>query len=125
MGFFDNITGSIRDSLRGDIDDLLKADSDALPDMASESDNKGAVGQKAIIDDPFFDQVHQHFIFKNKMSRLSNKTLKDTSVRDWLVSAIIQARIDTMLMFARPQRRQFDMGYRIKKSSRNSILCWS
>jgi len=122
MGFFDNLTGSIRDSLRGDIDELLKADADALPDHAMESDNKGAIGQKAIIDDPFFDQVHQHFIFKNKMSRLSNKTLKDTSVRDWLVSAIIQARVDTMLMFARPQRRQFDMGYRIKKKDGDEHL---
>lgn len=122
MGFFDNLTSGIRDSLRSDIDDLLKADADSLPDMANESDNKGAIGQKAIIDDPFFDQVHQHFIFKNKMSRISNKTLKDTSVRDWLVSAIIQARVDTMLMFARPQRRQFDMGYRIKKKDKNEHI---
>jgi hypothetical protein len=118
MGFFDNLTKSIRDSLRGDIDDLLKADADALPDNPEEgATNKGAIGQRAIIDDPFFDQVHQHFIFKSKMSRITHKTLKDTSVRDWVVSSIIQARIDTMLRFARPQRKQFDMGFKFQKKN--------
>lgn len=123
MGFFDNLTKGIRDSLRGDIDDLLKADSDALPDSGDQSlSHKGAIGQKAIINDPFFDQVHQHFIFKNKMSRISNKTLKDTSVRDWLISSIIQTRADTMLAFSRPQRKQFDTGFKIfKKDGKDNL----
>ena len=115
MGFFDDLTGNIRKSLRGDIDDLLKADADALPDHDEKAAVGDGIGQKAIIDDPFFDQVHQHFIFKSKMSRISNKILKDTSVRDWLVSAIIQARADTVQAFARPQSRQFDTGFKIKK----------
>lgn len=123
MGFFDDLTKSIRDSLKGDIDDMLKADADALPEKPiPEAEDKNAIGQKAIIDDPFFDQVHQHFIFKNKMSRISNKTLKDTSVRDWLVSSIIQARTDTMLRFARPQRKQFDMGFKIVKKNSTENL---
>jgi len=37
MGFFDNLTGNIRNSLRGDIDDLLKADADALPDLGNDN----------------------------------------------------------------------------------------
>jgi len=122
MGFFDNLTDNIRKSLRGDIDDLLKADADALPDHDDKAIASDGIGQKAIIDDPFFDQVHQHFIFKSKMSRISNKILKDTSVRDWLVSAIIQGRADTMLSFARPQRRQFDTGFKIKKKNGDEHL---
>ena len=123
MGIFDNFTKGITDSLKGDIDELLKADADLLPDNPEEAaTNKGAIGQKAIIDDPFFDQVHQHFIFKNKMSRISNKTLKDTSVRDWLISAIMQSRADTMLRFARPQRRKFDMGFKITKKESTDNL---
>jgi hypothetical protein len=123
MGFFDDLTKSIRDSLRGDIDDLLKADADALPDTGNQEQLKdGGIGQKAIIDDPFFDQVHQHFIFKNKMSRISNKTLKDTSIRDWLVGSIIQTRADTMLMFAQPQRKQFETGFRIRKQDGSDKL---
>lgn len=122
MGFFDDLTKSIRDSLRGDIDDLLKADADALPDKPTDPQAQAGIGQKAIIDDPFFDQVHQHFIFKNKMSRISNKTLKDTSVRDWLISSIIQARADTILRFARPQRKQFDTGFKVQKKDGDEHL---
>jgi len=121
MGFFDNLTKNIRDALTGDIDEMLKGDGNNLTERPQEiATNEGAIGQKAIITDPFFDQVHQHFIFRNKLSRISNKTLKDTSVRDWLVSAIIQARCDTMLRFARPQRKNLDMGYVIKKKDKHS-----
>lgn len=123
MGWFDDLTKGIRDGLSGQIDDLMKADG-FIPDGDSVSqniidtpDSKNTVGQKAIIDDPFFDQVQQHFIFKNKKSRVSNKMLKDTSLRDWLVSSIIQARVDTMQRFSRPQRKQFDMGFIIQKKN--------
>lgn len=126
MGFFEDLTNNIKDGLRGQIDGLMKADglTGFVPDGDKVPENKidtnagtAEVGQKAIVDDPFFDQVHQHFIFKNKLSRISNKTLKDTSVRDWLVSAIIQARVDTMLRFSRPQRKMFDMGFVVQKKN--------
>lgn len=123
MGFFDNLTKSIRDAISGDIDELMKGDGNALIDKPQDlSTNDGAIGQKAIITDPFFDQVHQHFIFRNKLSRLSNKTLKDVSVRDWVISAAIQARVDTMLRFARPQRKNLDMGFKIQKKNNHGHL---
>lgn len=116
MGFFDDLIKGIRNSLIKDIGELSKGDGDSIPDVPQKmTENSGSYGQKAIIDDPFFDQVHQHFIFRNKLSRISNKTLKDVSVRDWVVSATIQARCDTMLRFARPQRKQFEMGYKFQK----------
>ncbi len=121
MGFFDDLTKNIKDALSGDIDEMLKGDGNHLTEKPQEiASNEGSIGQKAIITDPFFDQVHQHFIFRNKLSRISNKTLKDTSVRDWLVSAIIQARCDTMLRFARPQRKNLDLGYVIRKKDTHS-----
>jgi len=123
MGFFDDLTKSLRDALQGDVDNLMKGDADSLPEVPQETPvNQGTIGQKAIIDDPFFDQVHQHFIFRNKLSRISNKTLKDVSVRDWVVSAIIQARVDTMLRFARPQRKNLEMGFKIQKKDKHSDL---
>lgn len=118
MGFFDDLTKSIRNAITNDIDDLMKGDANAIPDKPQQlPTNDGAIGQKAIITDPFFDQVHQHFVFRNKMSRLSNKTLKDVSVRDWVISAAIQARADTMLRFARPQRKNLEMGFKIQKKN--------
>ena len=122
MGFFDNLTKSIRESLQGDVDGLMKADANLVPDNPEQPNtHQGAIGGRAVINDPYFDQASQHFIFKNKMTRLSNKTLKDTSIRDWVVSAIIQARIDTMLRFSRPQRKQFDMGFKIQKKDQTDI----
>jgi hypothetical protein len=130
MGWFDDLTKGIKDGLRGQIDDLMKADGlsinadgDNLKEIRMESpEAKNTIGQQALIDDPFFDNAQQHFIFKNKQSRVSNKMLKDTSLRDWLVSAIIQARVDTMLQFTRPQRKQFDTGFIIRKKNEKENL---
>jgi len=123
MGFFDDLVKGVRGALVNDINELSKGDGNNIPDKPQQlAQNDGSIGQKAIIDDPFFDQVHQHFIFRNKLSRISNKVLKDVSVRDWVVSAAIQARCDTMLRFARPQRRMFEMGFRIQKKDQQEDL---
>ena len=90
MGWFDDFTDSIKSGLKGEINSLMKADGltgfvpdgDNVPqDQMQISQNKGSVGQKAIIDDPYFDQIGQNYIFKTKLSRISNKTLKDTSLK--------------------------------------------
>ena len=78
-------------------------------------DDNVEIGRKAILEDPFFTQVSSQTLYKFKLSRLSNKTLKDVSLRDWLVSAILQNRIDTLLRFSRPQLKKFDMGFRVVK----------
>jgi hypothetical protein len=105
-----------------ELDDLLKAASaDDVPEVrdTTPDDDKPEIGRKAILTDPFFAQQSQQTLYKYKISRLSNKTLKDVSLRDWLISAIIQNRCDTLIRFARPQIRKFDMGYRIVKISEN------
>jgi len=126
MGLFDRLTKSIRDSLSNDIEDLSKAQlvpsANQVPELPQGIDHDNKIGRQAIIDDPYFDRVQQHFIFKNKSSRLSNKTLKDTSVRDWLVSSIIQHRVDTLIQFAKPQRQQFETGFKIMKRNSSENL---
>jgi HK97 family phage portal protein len=118
MGFFDDLTKGIKGALLNDINELSKGDGNSVIDKPQQlPQNDGSIGQKAIIDDPFFDQVQQHFIFRNKVSRISNKTLKSVSMRDWVVSAAIQARCDTMLRFARPQHKMFEMGFKIRKKN--------
>lgn len=112
MGIFDGIVDKIRDGLKDDIKDLMKSDADKLPEKPQElTEHKDVVAEKAILVDPYFDNATQSFIHKTKMSRISNKTLKDVSVRDWLVSAIIQGRVDTMLRFSRPEHKRFEMGF--------------
>lgn len=109
----------LKNMLTSDLDDLLEknADADAIaekPDNTSD-DDKTQYGRKAVITDPFFSQQSQQTLYKYKMSRVSNKTLKDVSLRDWLVSSIIQNRLDTLIRFSRPQLKKFDMGFRIVK----------
>ena len=124
----------LKKSLQGDIDNLLKDDgvvnegdnapkveqgnfsADMLPDMPEQHhDASMQIGRKAIIDDPYFENMTHQVNYKHKLSRLSNRTLKEVSVRDWLVSAIIQCRLDTILRFSRPEHRRHEMGFRFIK----------
>ena len=131
MAFWDDW---LKKSIKGDIDELLKADgisidapasapskmitgaytADVLPDTPEQAQD-GKIGRKSLIDDPYFEQFGQHAGIKQKLSRLTNRSLKEVSVRDWLVSSIIQARIDTLLRFSRPEHRRHEMGFRFVK----------
>lgn len=131
----------LKNRIQGEIGELLKADgvsidqpeaatptnmvqgaytADILPDVAEQNDASKQIGRKALIDDPYFENMGTNVNFKHKMSRLSNKALKEVSVRDWLVSAIIQARVDTLLRFARPEHRRHEMGFRFIKKDHNA-----
>jgi len=131
MAFWDDW---LRKSVKSEIEELLKADgvsmpeaptpavsADSLPDKAEKGhDADGQIGRKAVIDDPYFDLMGTQVNFKHKLTRISNKTLKDVSVRDWLISAIIQCRVDTLLRFSRPEHRKLEPGFRIVKKDHNS-----
>jgi hypothetical protein len=128
----------LKKQIKGEINDLLKADgittegvaappaargaytADSLPETPENHDASTQIGRKAIIDDPYFENLTSQINYKTKMSRLSNRMLKEVSIRDWLVSAIIQARVDTLLRFSRPEHRRFEMGFRVIKKDKNS-----
>lgn len=133
----------LKNRIKGEIGELLKADgvtidndpaaaaapsnvvtgaytADVLPDVAENNDVSKQIGRKAIIDDPYFESMGNGVNVKMRMSRLTNKSLKEVSVRDWLVSAIIQARIDTLLRFSRPEHRRHEMGFRFVKRDHNA-----
>lgn len=130
----------LKNRIKGEIGDLLKADGissggparpdvqtgaysgDRLPDTPESHDASSQIGRKSFIDDPYFETmgVGQSVTYKFKMSRITNKTLKEVSLRDWLVSTIIQCRVDTGVRFARPEHSRHEMGFRIVKWDRNS-----
>ena len=115
MGILDNW---LKNGIQKELEDLNKvADPDELPELQDTTPDDGnpEIGRKAILTDPFYAQQSSQTLFKFRMSRLSNKTLKDVSLRDWLCSAIIQNRLDTILRFSRPQLKKFDMGFRVVK----------
>lgn len=126
----------LKKNIRGEINELLKADGvsvpsddgkvpaisgDSLPNQPEQGhDADKQIGRKAIVDDPYFDLMGTQVNFKHKLTRISNKTLKEVSVRDWLVSAIIQCRIDTLLRFSRPEHRKLEMGFKVVKKDNSS-----
>lgn len=119
----------LKDRLRSEISDLMKAEGvdgqgttgNSLPDKPEENhDPSKQIGRQAVIDDPYFDHVSRHVIYKHKLSRLTNKTLKDVSIRDWAVSAIIQIRGDTIQRFSRPSDKKLEMGFRFLKRDGSS-----
>jgi hypothetical protein len=132
MSFIDDW---LKNKVKGEINELLKADggggsgmpqigekiergnysADNMPDTPENHDASSQIGRKAVIDDPYFENLTTQIHYKHKLSRLSNRVLKETSVRDWLVSSIIQCRIDTLLRFSRPEHRRHEMGFRILK----------
>lgn len=121
----------LKKRIQGEINDLIKADEatiapspnmvadgDSLPDRPEEHhDATDQIGRKGIIDDPYFDYSSQQTIYKAKLSRLTHKTLKDVSLRDWIISTIIQCRVDTLVRFSRPEHRKFEMGFRVVKKN--------
>lgn len=131
----------LKNQIKGEIGELLKADgvsaatddtgapsniktgnysADVLPDNPENIDPSKQIGRKAIIDDPYFENLGSQVNYKHKMSRLTNRTLKEVSIRDWLVSSIMQARVDTLLRFSRPEHRRHEMGFRFVKKDHNS-----
>ena len=132
----------IKNQIKGEISELLKADgvtlnndapaaapssmvtgaytADILPDVDQATDNSKNIGRKSLIDDPYFDNLTNQVNYKSKLSRLTNRMLKEVSIRDWLVSSIIQARVDTLLRFSRPEHRRHEMGYRFVKKDHNA-----
>jgi len=120
---FDNFFTKAREYQQEQINALLKASGDNLEEKPiDEEDRKETkVGRQAILDDPFYRQHGNFGIFKSRPSRLSNKMLKDSSLRDWLVSSIMQIRVDTLVRFSRPQKKKFDMGFRVIKRGDNNL----
>jgi hypothetical protein len=130
MAWYDNW---LKKSIQGDIQELLKADGvsaptsaptasenvngDKLPDVPEDHDASKQIGRKAFVDDPYFDLIGSQVNYKFKLTRISNKTLKEVSVRDWLISAIIQCRVDTLLRFSRIEHRRHEMGFRVIKKN--------
>lgn len=122
MSWIEDVKKAITDSLRKDIEDLTKSDADRLGDSqqpGNESQKTSdLVGSKAILTDPFYDHAaHNYFLSKSKISRIANRTLREISMRDWLVNAILQIRGDTVLRFSRPQEKKHDMGFRFVKTN--------
>jgi hypothetical protein len=123
----------LKKSIQGEISELLKADGVSAPEPSTSQENtadklpevpdKPSEDKKIarqFVDDPYFDMVSNNYNYKTKLSRITNRTLKEVSLRDWLISSIIQCRVDTAARFSRPEHRRHEMGFRFFKRDNNS-----
>lgn len=115
MAMWADWINDLRKKQEVEINQMLKADGDSLPDNSESTIDENKIGRQSIVEDPFFEPASYQNIYKMKSSRLSNKMLKDSSLRDWLVSAILQIRVDTLQRFSRPQTRKHNPGFRVVK----------
>lgn len=115
MAIWSDWIQDLRDKQKEEINDMLKADGDSLPLKPEQDSNKEKIGRGSLLEDPYFQPASYQNIYKMKSSRLSNRMLKDASLRDWLVSTILQVRVDTLQRFSKPQQNKFDPGFRIVK----------
>ena len=115
MAVFADWIKDLKKKQEGEINTMLKADGDSLPHSPSKTTEEDKIGRQSLLEDPFFQPASYQNIYKMKSSRLSNRMLKDSSIRDWLVSTILQIRVDTLQRFSRPQKKKFDPGFRIVK----------
>lgn len=127
MSWIEDIKKAVTDSLRKDIEGLSKVDADNAPDaqqdMNRPQNESQLVGGKALLTDPFYDHAaHNYFMAKSKISRIANRTLREISMRDWLVNTILQIRCDTVLRFSRPQEKRYEMGFKFVKSDPSSEI---
>lgn len=125
MAFWDSW---LKKSIQSEIGELLKADgvsapapetsqentADRLPQTPEVMSDEKKIARQ-FVDDPYFDMVSNNYNYKTKLSRITNRTLKEVSLRDWLISSIIQCRVDTAARFSRPEHRRHEMGFRFHK----------
>lgn len=130
MAFWDNW---LKKNIQSEISELLKADgvsapapetthenvADKLPETPEVASEEKKIARQ-FVDDPYFDMVSNNYNYKTKLSRITNRTLKEVSLRDWLISSIIQCRVDTAARFSRPEHRRHEMGFRFHKRDNSS-----
>jgi len=106
----------LKSRIRETLDEVEKDKESLEPEKTPKASD--VVGAKSIIEDPFYEYYTRQNFFKQKTSRLSNTMLKTVSLRDWLVSSILQIRVDTMCMFGKVQEDIFETGFKIEKKNR-------
>ena len=118
MAVGDTLKKALSDWLNGEVDGMV-AQQDGGDGQQVQSQ---LIEQKAILTDPYYDHAAQsYYMSRNKISRVSNKTLRDMSMRDWLVNTILQIRADTVIRFSRPQHKKFEMGYQFSKDDGSHV----
>jgi hypothetical protein len=122
MSWFEELRKSIVDSLKSDIQQATLTGLEDDVEILEKGSKEDIVARKAQVVDPYYDNASSsYFLQRGRMSRISNKTLKDVSIRDWLCSSIIQNRVDTFIRFGRPTHDKYKMGYKFVRRDNQQL----
>lgn len=111
MSVLDNLKGWVRGS-----------DDDVTPGMMSDALSKAGLAQptlekpRAMFHDPY--SVMDWGGWRQRPSALTYETLRQMSVSNTVIAAIIQLRTNQLAAFCRPQQGRYDKGYRVQMRDR-------
>lgn len=112
MGLFDNIHAKLDEALRA----AYEEDRNELNDgLLNDKIQKSATYKRISLTDPNLSAYNGggYGLYKPRFSHISFRTLKEMSLRDPIVSAVIQTRVNQISAFARPQSNRHDIGFKI------------
>jgi hypothetical protein len=79
--------------------------------LTAADEDKDTVGRKAFLTDPMLEVSSSQGSFRQKFSRLSNRLLKESSIRDTIISAILRHRRTQIEMFCNVPQTRYDTGF--------------
>lgn len=97
---------SIFDSLEKKLDGINNTLLDQQP-----AENSKLVGRQAYLTDPYLEVSSSQGSYRQKFSKLSNKLLREASVRDSIMSAVIRHRRTQVESFCNIPNTRFDTGF--------------
>lgn len=115
MGLLDNIHEKLNEALRQSHTEDMAVIQENQQDISKAGNSTGLIKRIALVD-PNMTATYGgggFGLYKPRFSHISFKTLKEMSLRDPIVSSIIQTRINQISAFARPQSSRYDTGYKI------------
>lgn len=101
---------SILDDLHKKLDQL-NSESKGGEGLVVEPGTGKMTGRKAFITDPFLEVSSSQGAYRAKFTRLSNRMLRESSIRDTIISAIIRHRRTQIEAFCSIPHTRFDTGF--------------
>lgn len=100
---------SILDDLEKKVDSINS--SIMNEDVGKDDDSKSKIGRKAFLTDPFLEISSSQGSYRQKFTRLSNRMLRESSIRDTVIQSIIRHRRTQVEAFCNIPNTRFDTGF--------------
>ena len=104
-----------------DFEKKINAINGSLIEEDEQPSDKTKIGRKAYITDPYLEISSSQGTYRQKFTRLSNKMLRESSVRDTIIQAILRHRRTQVEAFCNIPNTRFDTGFTFVRRDGKSI----